>query len=309
MRLAVALLLASAIALPARAEVCAKWGAAEAFGMLDTNLVNEASGLAVSRRFPDRLYHNNDSGDGLRFYISDLKGGGARAVEIEGERPRDIEDLSLGPCGQDTCLYLADVGDNPAKRDGVKFTVVTEQEAFPDLVTPLRVISARYPDGAHNAESVAVHPNGDLYLVTKPTDSRVLNPGPAIVFRLTAAQLTDPGQVQVFEKVGEINLPKIMSRLPFPGAIATSLDIAPDGESAVLLTYVAALELRFDLAAGVPAGPWTAGKEYAIVPLDTLPQQEAIAWLPTGDGFLYDTEFARNAKSAPIKRVMCEAGD
>lgn len=303
-----AALLACVFALPfgAQAEVCPRWSAPEAAGALDTSLVNEASGLDVSDRFPDRLYHNNDSGDGLRFYISDLKGGNARAVEVEGEKPRDIEALSLGPCGAKTCLYLADIGDNPAKREGVAFTVVEELESFPAKVAPLRTVRARYPDGAHNAESMAVHPNGDLYVVTKPADAQAMTPGPALVFRLTAAQLAKGDEVQVFEKVGQIEVPKIMAEFPFPGSIPTSLDIAPDGKRALLLTYMHGLELGFDLAKGLPAEPWVSGRDYQVVRLAPMPQQEAAAWTPDGKGVLYETELTRGAKAAPINRVSCQ---
>jgi hypothetical protein len=300
--------LACALALPlvAEAQVCPKWGPPEAAGALDTGLVNEASGLDVSQRFPDRLYHNNDSGDGLRFYVSDLKGANTRVVEVEGEKPKDIEALSLGPCGPKTCLYLADIGDNPAKREGVAFTVVEELESFPAKVAPLRTVRARYPDGAHNAESMAVHPNGDLYVITKPADAQAMTPGPALVYRLTAAQLAKGADVQVFEKVGQIDVPKIMAEFPFPGSIPTSLDIAPDGERALLLTYMHGLELGFDIAKGLPPEPWVAGRDYQMVRLKPFPQQEAAAWTPDGKAFLYDTELTRGAQTAPINRVTCE---
>lgn len=303
-----AALFACVFALPAcaQAEVCPKWSAPEAAGALDTSLVNEASGLDVSDRFPNRLYHNNDSGDGLRFYISDLKGGNARAVEVEGEKPRDIEALSLGPCGAKTCLYLADIGDNPAEREGVAFTVVEELESFPAKVAPLRTVRARYPDGAHNAESMAVHPNGDLYVVTKPADAQAMTPGPALVFRLTATQLAKGEEVQTFEKMGQIELPRIMAEFPFPGSIATSLDIAPDGKRTLLLTYMHGLELGFDLAKGLPEGPWVSGRDYQVVRLTPMPQQEAAAWTSDGKGLLYETELTRGAKAAPINKLACQ---
>lgn len=285
---------------PAAAETCKAWGPAEAFGALDTKLVNEASGLDVSARHDARLYHNNDSGDGLRFYVSGLKGEDTRAIDVEGPDPRDMEELSLGPYGAKTCLYLGDIGDNPGKRDEVVFTLVVEKKAFKDRVKPLRVVRARYPDGPHNAEAFAVHPNGDLFLVTKPLDSRMMRPGPALVYRLTADQLGDGREVQTFAKVGEIDLPKIMDAFPFPGSIATALDISADGKRALLLTYVAALVLDFDLANGLD-GP------HQVVGLNTMPQQEAAAWLPDGSGFLYDTELTRNAKGgARIERVLCK---
>ncbi|MDP3747200.1 MAG: hypothetical protein Q8Q88_09155 [Phenylobacterium sp.] len=298
---AAALLCALILASPTAAQsgVCPAWGKAEPFGALDAKLVNEASGLEVSDRFGDRLYHNNDSGDGLRFYVSGLKGEATRAIDVEGPDPRDIEELSLGPCGRQTCLYLGDIGDNPGKRDGVVFTLVIEKKAFKDKVKPLRTVRARYPDGAHNAEAFAVHPNGDLFLVTKPVDARMATPGPALVYRLTAAQLRNGRDVQTFAKVGEIDLPTIMAEFPFPGSIATALDISADGRRALLLTYVAALVLDFDLAEGL-SGP------HQVVRLNTMPQQEAGAWLPDGSGFLYDTELTRGAKAARIDRVVCK---
>lgn len=289
----------------AAAEVCKTWGAAEPFGMLDTTLVNEASGLDASARYPGRLYHNNDSGDDLRFYISDLKGEATRAVDVEGPKPLDIEELSVGPCDRKTCLYLGDIGDNPAKRTMVVFTLVQEVRDFPGKVKPLRTVRARYPDGAHNAEAFAVHPNGDLFLVTKPADAVMATPVPAKVYRLTAAQLRNGADVQTFEHLGDIDLPAFMAKAPFPASISTGLDISADGKRAILLTYLAAVELGFDLARGLPA-QWVEGLDYKVVKLDPMPQEEAVAWLPDGKGFLYDTELARGSKSAPIKRVLCE---
>ena len=288
----------------AAAAVCNSWGPAEPYGALDTSLVNEASGLDVSVRYRDRLYHNNDSGDALRFYLSHLKGEGARAVDVQGPKPLDIEELSLGPCGRQTCIYLGDIGDNPAKRSEVAFTLVRELRDFPDKVKPLRTVRARYPDGAHNAEAFAVHPNGDLFLVTKPADAVMATPVPAKVYKLTAAQLRNDREVQTFEKIGEIDLPTFMARAPFPASIATGLDISADGERAILLTYLAAMDLGFDLAKGLPA-EWAEGRDYRVIKLDPMPQEEAVAWLPDGKGFLYDTELTRGAKSAPIKRMLC----
>lgn len=304
MRVATALACLLAFPSAAGAEVCKTWGAAEPFGMLDTKLVDEASGLDVSARYPDRLYHNNDSGDDLRFYISGLKGEATRAVDVEGSKPLDIEELSLGPCGRQTCLHLGDIGDNPAKRTEVVFTLVQEVKAFPDKVKPLRTVRARYPDGAHNAEAFAVHPNGDLFLVTKPADAVMATPVPARVYRLTAAQLRNDRDVQIFEHLGEIDLPTFMGKAPFPASISTGLDISADGKRAILLTYLAAVDLGFDLSKGLPAG-LVEGRDYRVVKLDPMPQEEAVAWLPDGKGFLYDTELARGSKSAPIKRMLC----
>lgn len=296
-------LLVWSLATPASA-LCPGWSSAQRAGALDTALVDEASGLEVSARYPNRLYHNNDSGDGLRFYVSDLSGGATRAIEVEGAKPRDMEEMSLGPCGRRTCLYLGDIGDNPAKRDEVAFTLVLERESFPNRIAPLRTVRARYPDGPHNAEAFAVHPNGDLYLVTKPADARMMTPGRASVFRLNSSQLRDEKTLQTFAKAGEIDLPTIMAEFPFPGSIATALDFTADGERTVLLTYIAALE--FDFSQGLPQA-WTPGVTYNVVRLNPQPQQEAAAWLPDGSGFLVDTEMTRNAREARIDILACKA--
>src|SRR5688500_15450277 len=45
------------------------WAKGVEVGLLDP-VINEASGLAVSARYRDRLYHVNDSGDRGRFFIT-----------------------------------------------------------------------------------------------------------------------------------------------------------------------------------------------------------------------------------------------
>ena len=53
--------------------------------MLDHKLIDEASGIEVSSKFPNRLYHINDSGGGQFFYISDLKGNSTQKIAIDGK--------------------------------------------------------------------------------------------------------------------------------------------------------------------------------------------------------------------------------
>lgn len=248
----------------------------------------------------------NDETQAVAFYdaVTDAAGAGVRTVNLEGPRPRDIEDMSMGPCGAATCPFLGDIGDNPGTRTDVVFTLVRETADFADTETPLRAVRARYPDGPHNAEAFAVHPNGDLFLITKPTDARMLKREPALVYRLTARQLRDAGQTQVFEKLGQIDLPTLTPDGTVPDWIATSMDISPDGRRVALLTYGAVYELAVDLAKGLPK-TWTAGQNLQIVRFRPLPQQEAIAWLPDASGVLIDTE-ANSRPTAPLLRVPCQ---
>src|SRR4030095_5534000 len=75
------------------------WGTARVVGTLD-GVVNESSGMAVSRRIPTPMYRLNDSGDCGRFFSMDLSGQGAKIINISGFNPLDTEDMAIGPCGE-----------------------------------------------------------------------------------------------------------------------------------------------------------------------------------------------------------------
>src|SRR5688500_13119155 len=101
----------------ARADqpLCRRWSSPVTAGKLDHKLIAESSGLAASRRFKERLYHINDSGDGAAFYITDSRGRDPKRIAVTGGfAPMDAEDLALGPCGDDekSCLFIGDIGDN-----------------------------------------------------------------------------------------------------------------------------------------------------------------------------------------------------
>jgi len=286
-----------------QAAVCKIWGPPQRIGLLDVSLIKEASGIAASRRFSGRLYHNNDSGDGPNVYVTDAAGRGTRTVAIAGFTPTDVEDIAVGPCAENaSCLYVGDIGDNFAKRQTVDFVLVVETAAFEGPLKPLRVVHARYPDKPHDAEAFAVHPNGDLFLVTKPVDLVNRRAGVAQVFRLTAAQLAAEGEAaQTFEPVGDIDLPYLLYENNLAGQLATGLDIAPDGSRFVLITYQSAIEVGFDLSKPLPSSRgWAPGRDYRIVATAPMPQTEAVSYAPDGEAILYDTELTLSAAMAPI---------
>jgi hypothetical protein len=73
----------------------------------------------------------------------------------------------------------------------------------------------------------------------------------------------------------------------------------------VILTYTDAVEFFIDLSGTIPAPEWKEGVHYRTVAITTLEQEEAIAYLPDGQGFLYDTERPQNVRSARIMRTDC----
>src|SRR2546426_6516018 len=149
--------------------------------------VVESSGVAVSRAYPGVLWTHNDSGDGPYLYATDLRGTDRGALLLPGAQAIDWEDMSLGPCpvsfplqsrptrgNADTCIYLADTGDNLEFRPFVTIYAIPEPappERASDTLGTTRapaVLRLRYPDGAHDVEAVYVSPRDTaVFLVSK----------------------------------------------------------------------------------------------------------------------------------------------
>lgn len=280
--------------------VCSRWSEPAKVGDLEVRTIMEASGIAISRS-AQRLYHVND-GSGAFFHVTDLQGGALQTVAIAGFKPQDIEDMALAPCGSTVCLYIADIGDNAFRRESVQIALVQEAGSFGAEAAPIRSITARYPDGPHDAEAIAIHPSGDLYLVTKSRIGQQQNPSQ--LFRLGAAQLAAGGE-QVFELVGTLPVAGLTVELgDSPRRIVTAMDISPDGRRFVLLTYDAAIEFAVDLRNGLPQ-EWKNGVTHHAFAIAPLIQSEAIAYDRDGLSILYSTESVRGS-AAPLMKQICQ---
>ena len=71
----------------------------------------EASGVAVSRRSPGRLWAHNDSGEAVLVAL-DTRGTVTGRVRVSGSKVDDWEAVAVGPCPGGSCIYIADIGDN-----------------------------------------------------------------------------------------------------------------------------------------------------------------------------------------------------
>lgn len=278
---------------------CSRWSEPAKVGDLDIRMIMEASGIAVSRQ-AQRLFHIND-GDRAEFHITNVDGGATQTIKVNGFVPQDIEDISLGRCGSNTCLFLADIGDNAVRRESVQIALVREIRSFGAAVTPEKVITARYPDGPHDAEAIAVHASGDLFLATK---LRIGQQGPSQLFRLSAAQISAGGE-QVFEGMGSIPIPTLSETLGQSlRRIVTAMDFAPDGRRLLLLTYDAAIELAWPDPPPLPE-TWTEGVTHRAFAISPLLQAEAIAYDRDGASILYSTESLRGTP-APLMKQLCQ---
>ena len=277
-------------------------------GTLDPELFDEASGLAVSQQFPGRLYHINDSGSrGFNFFYTDLYGNLLGETEIRKVKrsAKDVEELTLGPCGDSSCLYIGNIGDNKRRRPELDVVYVAEEEVYEERTNFWKHLKVRFPDGMHDAEAMAVHPNGDLYIFTKSWYVYLIVPAPARLYKISAERIAaaPDAEVQTLSFVGELDLPKLSGEVI--GGVATSFDIAPDGSKFLVLTYNRALEFYTDLSEEdwKPSDALVKGKDYALLGIPPLPQQEAVAYLPNGRDFVYTTELIGGYGAAEIIEV------
>ena len=268
--------------------------------------LSEASGLAVSRIFKNRVYHMNDSGSKGVFYVSDLQGSkeSLQKISIHKYKPKDMEDLSLGPClTNKSCLFIADIGNNKLKRKKLKIIVIEEKEWKAHLfnwwkveVDYLMKFSVRYPLEPQNAEAFAVHPNGDLYIVTKKRYN-------CEIYYLPRAKWQEKSAgAKTLIKKGDLIMKNYISIPSARKSLVTGMDISPKGDRFLLLTYGPIIEFYIDLSKEVPLekGVKNGKPQFKVYNFPHLKQQEAISYLPDGSGFIYNSERKHGEKGQMI---------
>ncbi len=202
----------------------------------------EASGVAVGRRVPGRLWTLNDSAQPVLFML-DTRGGVTGRIQLSGATVVDWEAISSGVCPAGSCLYVGDIGDNNATRDRITVYRLTEPGETPASTAAVDVFHARYPDGAHDAETLLVTPDGGLYIVTKGST------GPVAIYRFPGEPRAD-GRVVQLERIGH---PRSSGTVRRDEQI-TDGAVSSDGARVVLRTHEA---LNFYRTAQLFAGDWS----------------------------------------------------
>jgi hypothetical protein len=211
--------------------------------------ITESSGLA--RDVANGLYWTvNDSGDGGTVYGLEDDGRLRGTLNFRA-RPTDVEAVAV----DGNRLYVADIGDNEAVRPMVSVYLLTHPRAN-GLTVTYNSFDFRYEDGAHDAETLLVAPDGRLLVVTKGAAGGVYE-APSEPSRSGANAL---------RRVGDA-----------PGLVTDGVFL-PDGRIA-LLTYGSVEVLD--------------GETYAPVssmPIPSQPQAESLAVNLDGDGLLVGSE-------------------
>lgn len=129
--------------------------------------IPESSGLARSLRDPGTFWTHNDAGNEPELFAIDQSGALMGRVRVQGAELVDWEDIEAAPCGDGSCLYIGDIGDNDGDRNRVTVYRVAEPAAGATGTAPAEALHARYPDGPRDAEALFADQSGTLYVVTK----------------------------------------------------------------------------------------------------------------------------------------------
>lgn len=251
---------------------------------------------------------------GPDFYISKVDGSAVQKVKINNFKPLDPEEIGLGPCPENqsqSCLVMADIGDNLSRRKSIALFFIEEKAQFTATVNPSFIARFKYPDGAKNAEAMAVLPDGSVVIFTKEM-SLLGQVTPSQIYRASLAKYVKAkGEPVVLEKIGEVDITALTKLTGF-AALVTAMSVATDGKRFVLMTYGAIIEFALDLMA--PKFPATAslkeGTDYRLSPVVSLPQQESVAYDKNDRDLFYSTEVIQRlfgfGAPAPLMKMKCE---
>ena len=253
---------------------CPKFLAGRKVGTVEPARINEASGIAASRKNPGVLWVHNDDGPAW-VYALNREGKLLGTYNLVGARMRDWEDIAVGPGPEPNVsyLYIGAIGDNDGRKKGIAVYRVAEPNVDTgrskaiNEVNGVEVLEMNYPDGPRNAETLMVDPlTRDLYIVTKEGKSRI--------YRAEFPQSTT--EKTTLEYVTSLSW-----------GTATGGDISPDGQEIVVRGYFgASLWIR------PQKGPlWKAfDGPGCTVPIVIEAQGEAICFDANGAGYYTTSE-------------------
>jgi hypothetical protein len=221
------------------AEASRSFGAPKLLTQIKDERVNESSGIAPSHR-DGSYYTHNDSGDKPRFFRFNREGKILGVYDVSNAKAFDWEDMASAKYGDRLYLYFGDIGDNRGARKNIVVYRVPEPSGGSKSVTADRTYTLTYPDGAHNAEALLVHPEtGDLTIITKTAKK------PSQVFWLKNPKRS--GSFRVTE-IGSIEVGGGFDQ----AKLITGGAYSPDGKHVVLRTYLGAYEFAVS-----ENGDWT----------------------------------------------------
>ncbi len=151
-------------------------------GTLESDLINEASGIAASRKNPGVFWTHNDSGGKNRIFAFNASGKHLGTYNIGLIQNRDWEDIAVGPGPEEgeQYIYIADIGDNSVRYDVKYIYRIKEPHVSPDqapidtAIFGAENLPFQYADGNRNAETVMIDPvTLDIFIASKESLTKV----------------------------------------------------------------------------------------------------------------------------------------
>ncbi len=208
----------------------------EITGRLSYPSLDEASGLAYSRRTPGLLWAINDDGPPALYGLG-TNGSARGIVAVRGARHRDWEDISAFELDGVPYLLIADVGDNGVRRKSARLYIVEEPAVGSRYVSIAWQIAFTYPDGPRDAEAVAVDAGQRRIFVLSKKDI------PARLYDLPLRPKSDRRVTAEFLGVVD-SLPQPQRNDLEAAKLTdnrywqpTSMAISKGGDAAIILTY------------------------------------------------------------------------
>ncbi len=236
---------------------------------LQTDLLKEASGLAISYQNPGILYSHNDSGGAAKIYALDSQGKLRASISLTEASNRDWEDMATAKDSKTgkSYIYVGEIGDNAARYKSVKVYRFPEPrlDKADSLITikDMDSIEIEYEDGARDAEALFIdHRGGDIYIVSKRED------------RVGLYHVKPPYQLNSINtaiKIGEL-----------PLSWVTAADLSPNGKKLLVKTYTGVWQFKVKRD---KSGTITLGKRPKSRPYHLEPQGEGICWDLRGKGY------------------------
>ncbi len=281
MNLTASLIITIAFTLFAQAP---SFGPREDRGLIEFAAINEASGIAASKKNINVLWTHNDSGDSARIFAMNNNGEHLGVYTIENAVNRDWEDISVGP-GPDeneNYIYIGEIGDNLAQYD-LKYIYRIPEPVVDENQSPVNislgsadVIKYRYPDDLRDAETIMLDPlTKDIYIVSKREDNV------RVYLAAYPQSLTDTLTLQH------------IATLPLTQISAGNISF--DGKEILLKNYDSVYYWRRDLQQSI--AEVLTNNQYYLLPYTREPQGEAICWSYNADGYYTISEEVLNIQA------------
>ncbi|SEW20516.1 hypothetical protein SAMN05428988_3101 [Chitinophaga sp. YR573] len=192
----------------------------EVLGIVKSDKLAEASGLASSSTLPGYYWTHNDSGNKPEVYLLNSNGKLVSTIRLKGMFNRDWEDIAegVGPDPDKQYVYVGDIGNNVKLGVDImvyRFEAPTKVPAEKSTVKP-DYLYLRYPDSPKDAESLMVDPiSRHLYVISKREKQVGVYKVPHLDFK--------SGETAKMEKV-----------LTLPYTWITAGDISKDGHHIII---------------------------------------------------------------------------